>query len=280
MTPLLPLALSLALILPLAAVAVPPPSPLTNHGGPLLGDNGNLDVSILWYGPIAKVQKRSILNFLKSLNANAGPVQPQVSQWWDIVGSYTRSPKINVKVVNQAFDPNYSLGKVLIKDFIKILLPKATGGKPNTLVIIVAVKGVTVQNMCAGDCAQHDFIGDQAYVAVGNPEAECPQCTAPFVPTGALALVKPPSGNIAADTMVRLLAKGLAGAVSNPLKTGFYAIGHDEEILDASSVCDDIGKFEINSLNGGAFNAHGFKGKKFLLPAIWNPKTSSCWTPL
>ncbi|KAI4299865.1 hypothetical protein L6164_033287 [Bauhinia variegata] len=278
MTRLLPLALSLALILPLAAVAVPPPSPLTNHGGPLLGANGNLDVSILWYGPVTKVQKRSILTFLKSLNANAGALQPQVSQWWDIVGSYSNGPRINVRVVNNVADPNYSLGKVLIKDFIKMLLPKATGGKPNTLVIIVAVKGVTVQDMCAGHCAQHDFIGDQAYVAVGDPEAECPECAAPFVQSS--SPVKPPSGNLAADTMVRSLAKGLAGAVTNPLKTGFYANGPDDEILDASSVCDDIGNFQINPLNGGAFNAHGFKGTKFLVPAIWNPKTSSCWTPL
>ncbi|KAI4299870.1 hypothetical protein L6164_033291 [Bauhinia variegata] len=86
-----------------------------------------------------------------------------------------------------------------------MLLPKATGKKSNTLVIIVAVKGVTVQDMCLGHCALYDFIRDQAYVVVGDPEAEYHECAAPFVKSS--SPVKPPSGNIAADIMVRLLAK-------------------------------------------------------------------------
>lgn len=158
----LSLFLSLLVILPVALSAGHPGASLTHHGGRLL--TGNVNVGILWYGPIPRVQKRAILSFLRSLNANVG-AQPQVSSWWQIVESYqtfARRPtggRITVKVVNQVYDPNYSLGKVLIKDFIKPLLPKATGGKPNTLAIIVAPKGVTVQDMCAGSCAQHGLIG-------------------------------------------------------------------------------------------------------------------------
>lgn len=158
------LSLSLLIILPLALSAGPQAAPLTHHGGRLV--TGNLNVGILWYGAVEKVQKDAVLSFLKSLNPTAGAA-PQVSSWWQIVESYQSftkapargNPKITVNVVSEQSDPNYSLGKVLIKDFIKMLLPKATGGKPNTLAIIVASKGVTVQDMCAGSCAQHGLIG-------------------------------------------------------------------------------------------------------------------------
>lgn len=164
------LALAMLMLLPVALSAGN--APLTHHGGRLL--TGNLNIGILWYGPIPRVQKRAILSFLRSLNSNAG-AKPQVSSWWQAVESYQSfakppsrgTPRINVKVVSQQSDPNYSLGKVLIKDFIKMLLPKATGGKPNILAIIVAPKGVTVQDMCAGSCAQHGLIGTYLYRLIG-----------------------------------------------------------------------------------------------------------------
>ncbi|KAG5030385.1 hypothetical protein AAZX31_06G003800 [Glycine max] len=279
-------------VVPIAVSAGNDAAPLTNHGGRLL--TGKLNVGILWYGPIPKAQKKAILSFFRSLNMNTpapdAAKQPQVSSWWNIVESYGAASgnnnNIPVKVVNQVFDPNYSYGKVLIKDFIKPLLPKATGGNKNTLALIIASKGVTVQDMCAGSCAQHGLIENQPYVAVGNPEEECPACAWPFLPskgkTG--AIMKPPNGNVGADAMVKLLAGGLAGAVTNPFGDGFFANAHGGDILEATSKCPDdlfaTTKVSVDLKTGGAFNAVGDKGTKFLLPAIWNPKTSSCWTPL
>ncbi|KAJ1411676.1 Protein EXORDIUM-like [Sesbania bispinosa] len=274
------LSLSLLIIFPVAFSAE---APLTHHGGRLL--TGNLNVGILWYGPIPRGQRKAILSFLRSLNGKATS-QPQVSSWWNVVESYQSFaktparglPRIPVKVVNQQFDPNYSLGKVLIKDFIKPLLPKATGGKPNTLALIIATKGVTVQDMCAGSCAQHGLIGD--------PEEECPECAWPFLKSASKVgpTMKPPSGNVGADAMVMLLAGGLAGAVTNPYGDGFYATGRGDALIEATTKCSGIfatgGKVLVNPTNGGAYNAHGLGNAKFLLPAIWNPKSSSCWTPL
>lgn len=144
---------------------------VTHHGGPLM--TGTVRVGIVWYGPIPRAQRRAILSFFRSLNTitpTAGNL-PQVASWWNMIESYqayakpgtVASPKITVKVVNQAFDGEYSYGKVLIKDFIKHLIPLATGGNPNTLAVIVASKGVTVQDMCAGSCAQHGVIGTYLY---------------------------------------------------------------------------------------------------------------------
>ncbi|TKY75489.1 EXORDIUM 6 [Spatholobus suberectus] len=293
---LLSLGFSLLIVIPFALskgrdAAVP--MTLTHHGGRLL--TGNLNIGILWYGPIPEAQKKAILSFIRSLdnNAPAAANQPRVSSWWSIVASYqsfTKTPppgvpKIPVKVVNQVSDPNYSYGKILIKDFIKPLLPKATAGKPNTLALIIASKGVTVLEMCAGSCAQNGLIDNQPYVAVGDPEEECPECAWPFLPSHGKvgATLRPPSGNVGADVMVKLLAGGLAGAVTNPYGDGFYAIARADRVLEATSNCPDIfetSKVTVDPQSGGAFNAVGDDGTKFLLPAIWNPKTSSCWTPL
>ncbi|XP_027357020.1 protein EXORDIUM-like 1 [Abrus precatorius] len=288
---LLSLCLALLPVLPAVISAAPEPTPaLTHHGGRLL--TGHLSVGIVWYGPIPRAQKKAILSFLRSLKQNetAATDRPQVSSWWNIVESYqtmakvpTRGiPNISVKVINQASDPNYSLGKVVIKDFIKQLIPKATGGNPNALAIIVASKGVTVQDMCAGSCVQHGLIDDQLYVAVGDPEEECPECAWPFAGTSGVPL-KPPSGDIGADTMVRLLAGGLAGAITNPFGDGFYAYGHGEQLVEATSKCSGVlatATVPVDPVSGGSYNSVGDQGTKFLLPAIWDPKTSSCWTPL
>ena len=131
-----------------------------------------------------------------------------------------------------------------------------------------------------------NIAGEQAYVAVGDPEEECPECAWPFLkspskPQG--ATMKPPSGDVGADSMVMLLAGGLAGAVTNPYGDGFYANGRGDEPLEATSNCAGIfasGALPVDPKNGGAFNVHGTGESKFLLPALWNPKTSSCWTPL
>ncbi|XP_020237996.1 protein EXORDIUM-like 2 [Cajanus cajan] len=276
--------LSLLLLLPVAhSDSV---TALTNHGGRLL--TGNLNVGILWYGPIPRAQRKAILSFFRSLNGpdSAGGKEPHVSSWWNIVASYQKgATKLAVKVVNQVSDENYSYGKVLIKDFIKPLLPKATGGNPHTLAVIIASKGVTVQDMCAGSCAQHGLIDAQYYVAVGDPEEECPECAWPFLASHGKVgkTLLPPSGNVGADSMVKLLAGGLAGAVTNPFGDAFYATGHGDHLLEATSTCPDIfssGKLLVDSQNGGSYNAVGDDGIKFLLPPIWNPKTSTCWTPL
>ncbi|CAJ1972984.1 unnamed protein product [Sphenostylis stenocarpa] len=264
-----------------------------HHGGRIL--TGYVNIGILWYGPIPRVQRKAILSFFRSLSTATPTADnlPQVASWWNMVESYqaytdppaSGAPKITVKVVNQASDPNYSYGKVLIRDFIKPLLPTATGGNPNTVALIIASKGVTVQDMCAGSCAQHGLLDDQVYVAVGDPEEECPECAWPFVASNGKvgAVMKPPNGDIGADVMVKLLAGGLAGVVTNPYGDGFYASARGDNILEATSRCPDIfasKQIPVDSETGGAYNTVGDKGTKFLLPAIWNPKTSSCWTPL
>lgn len=124
---------------------------------------------------------------------------------------------------------------------------------------------------------------------VGNPETECPEaCAWPFTAASAQGVkLQPPSGNIGADAMVIHFASALAHTVTNPYNTAFYS-GTEAKPNEIASACQKMfgsgafkgytGKVRVDPKTGGCFNAHGNKGKKFLLPALWNPETKSCWT--
>ncbi|KAL0552947.1 hypothetical protein IC582_006824 [Cucumis melo] len=289
-------AISLLLVLlvsvPKADANTDPLTALDNHGGQML--KGKLDLSVVFYGQFGRIQKNTLRAFLKSLNQK-GPAGSgsQVSSWWRMVSSYVPgAAEIKVKVVKQYVDPNYSLGKVMTRDFIKILVKNAVVGLPGAIPVIVGARDVTVEGLCMGKCAEHGVIDKIPYVIIGNPETECPgACAWPFHradygPAG--AILKPPSGDVGADAMVVALASGLASVVTNPYLTGLYQLGEKANMIEASTACPGMfgtgatpgypGKVAVDPHTGGAYNAVGFKGKKFLLPALWNPKTSSCWT--
>ncbi|XP_038887065.1 protein EXORDIUM-like 2 [Benincasa hispida] len=269
-----------------------PPVALENHGGQML--KGNLDLSLVFYGQLGRVQKSTLRSFLRSLNQH-GPAGygSQVSSWWRMVSAYVPGGvEIKVRVAKQYVDPRYSLGKVLTRDFIMILVKNAVAGLSRAVPVIVAARDVSVQGLCMGKCAEHGVIDGIPYVIIGNPVTECPgACAWPFHradygPPG--AILKPPSGDVAADAMVVSLASGLASVVTNPFQTGLFQIGEKANMVEASTACPGMfgtgatpgytGKVAVDPRTGGAYNAVGFRGKKFLLPALWNPKTSSCWT--
>ncbi|KAM7272503.1 hypothetical protein ACFE04_027166 [Oxalis oulophora] len=269
---------------------------MSYHGGELL--KGELKLGLVWYGRVGRVQKNTIRSFLKSLNA-LNAASPNVAMWWQKVESYQvtanlAAGKMPVRVVNQASDTSYGSGKILTKDFLKPLIAKATNGDKSVLAVILAARDVTVDGLCMGKCGQHGVLDLQPYLIVGNPETECPEaCGWPFVkskhdPSG--TVVNPPSGNVGADAMVIALAQSLADTVSNPFNTGIF-LGPEFKSVGVAQTCNGVfgpggvagqnpGKFLINPKNGGAYNANGLKGKKFLLPALWDPKTNTCWTLL
>ncbi|KAM5557963.1 protein EXORDIUM-like 2 [Rosa sericea] len=298
----LALALSLLLLITTPSLVsghVKPPGTICYNGGLLL--TGKLDLSIFFYGAIGRTQKLVVRNFIKSLNHGGGTLKPRVTSWWDMVEGYQsvsspdhNAPKIAVKVVSQITEKGYSLGKVITIDFIRSMVKKATAGKPPaSLVVIFTDKESAVASLCRGKCYDHGVIDNQPYLIVGNPEVECPDaCGWPFMKSSYNpgSTLTPPNGNPAVDAILVNFAAGLAAAVTNPFNTGFSKPGPKTWPLEASTVCDGIfasgsfpgnpGKVAVDARTGAAFNAHGLKGMKFLLPALWNPRTSSCWTPL
>ncbi|KAF5749248.1 phosphate-responsive 1 family protein [Tripterygium wilfordii] len=286
------------LSLSLNAALLPSLAALTYHGGPLL--TGNVNLLVIWYGQFGKVQKNAIRAFIKSLNYDGGlNLQPQVSFWWDMVESYQlaagkKGGSIAVKVVKTVVDANCSASKNLTADNVSSIFKKAVGKDIDVVPVLFSARDVAVQGLCMEKCSEHGLYGGkQPTIVVGNPESECPgECAWPFHKTnhGPQGMtLQPPSGNVGADAMVVAFASSLVDLVTNPFSTGFYQ-GQQANPIEASSACKRIfgsgafegytGKLRVDPSNGGAFNTHGVEGRKFLLPAIWNPKTSSCWTLL
>ncbi|KAI4307414.1 hypothetical protein L6164_030606 [Bauhinia variegata] len=87
--------------------------------------------------------------------------------------------------------------------------------------------------------------------------------------------------------MVINLATVLAGTVTNPFDDGYFQ-GPASAPLEAVSACTGIfgdgaypgypGKVLVDKTTGASYNALGMHGRKYLLPAMWDPLVSKCKT--
>lgn len=297
------LSLSLAVFLLLGVVSAHPKEPfISYHNGPLL--TGNVSLAVLWYGEFLPVEKTVVRSFVESLSMEKSlSFQSDVHSWWQKVHSYLelaekkkRSKGVKVRIDREVDDENASLGRVLGNESLPVLLKKATFGLANAVAVVFVSKEVKMAEACEVPCYQHGALGKQVYIVVGNQEKECPgSCGVPFhrsinrdLPPTAVTL-EPPSGNGGADAMVIHFASALAETVTNPFNNGFFSTSFGQE-SQAARVCMGYfasgafpgypGNVRVDPYTGGAFNAHGLKNSKFLLPALWDPKTDDCWTVL
>ncbi|KAL5069839.1 hypothetical protein RYX36_020726 [Vicia faba] len=89
------------------------------------------------------------------------------------------------------------------------------------------------------------------------------------------------------DGMVINLASLLAGTATNPFGNRYFK-GPSEAPLKAASACPGVygkgaypgyaGDLLVDSTTGASYNAHGDNGRKYLLPALYDPSTASCST--
>lgn len=144
-------------------------------------------------------------------------------------------------------------------------------------------------NQCGTHWSGRVEKGRPVYAWLGNPVKQCPgECAWPFhqplYGPQAPPLV-PPNGDVGVDGMVISLATVLAGAVTNPFGDGYYQ-GVASAPLEAVSACTGIfgkgaypgypGNVLVEKTTGASYNAVGLNGRKFLLPAMWDPLTSTC----
>ncbi|CAN6486553.1 unnamed protein product [Victoria cruziana] len=284
----------------LASLYTPPPLVLKYHNGPLL--TGKLPVSVVWYGAFTPSQRAIVVDFLNSLHqptsATAG--HPTVSTWWRTVEKYaaalpkSRSSAVVPVLVGQTLDSACSLGKTLTRAQISLLAsrhaPSAAGGRSLTLVLTSA--DVAVEGFCMGGCGTHgSHPPASAYVWVGDSASQCPgTCAWPFhqpIYGPQSPPLVAPNGDVGMDGMVINVASLLAAAVTNPLGNGYYQ-GAAGAPLEAASACPGMygkgsypgyaGNLLVDPTTGASYNAAGLNGRKYLLPALWDPETSSCTT--
>ncbi|KAJ1431889.1 Protein EXORDIUM-like [Sesbania bispinosa] len=272
------------------------PLVLKYHNGPLL--KGNITVHLLWYGTFTPTQRSIILDFIQSLSSTSRTNSPSVFSWWKTTESYRGGP-CTLVVGNQILDNRYSLGKSLkthhLLQLASKINKKPAAPKGHAIHVILTSADVAVEDFCINQCGTHGsgrFGGKRvAYSWVGNPVKQCPgQCAWPFHQPVYGPQTKPlvsPNGDVGVDGMVINLATVLAGAVTNPFDDGYYQ-GPASAPLEAVSACTGIfgkgaypgyaGNVLVDKTTGASYNAVGVRGRKFLLPAMWDPVSSTCKT--
>uniref|UniRef100_A0ACD5ZQJ8 Uncharacterized protein n=1 Tax=Avena sativa TaxID=4498 RepID=A0ACD5ZQJ8_AVESA len=275
----------------------PDPSELLKyHNGTVL--SGDIPVSILWYGRFTAAQKDIVSDFLASLSASPRIYPaPSVPQWWSsIVRLYLSkveavgkkgATKTRVFLSGNFSDVGCSLGRSLTLSQIPALAATAKPARGGVALLLTA-QDVAVEGFCMSRCGMHGPGAEagSAYVWVGNSAAQCPaQCAWPFQQEE--PPVVPPNGDLGMDGLVINLASMLAGAVTDPFGDGFYQ-GEREAPLEAATACQGVygsgaypgnaGKLLIDKVTGASYNANGAHGRRYLLPALFDPLSSQCAT--
>lgn len=284
----------------LTALYQPPVIPLKYHRGAVL--RGNIPISVLWYGRFTPAQKSIISEFLLSLTQN--PHQspsPSVSQWWNTINRFylfkTLSAKFgmkssNILLTNQITDAKYSMGKSISLSQVATLAAEA---RPNRggIALVLTSQDVAVQGFCMSRCGMHGTITKtgSTFIWVGNSATQCPgQCAWPFHQPIYGPQTPPliaPNRDVGIDGMIINIGSMIAGAVTNPFGDGFYQ-GPKEAPLEAATACPGVygkgafpgypGHLLVDPATGASYNANSAHGRKYLLPALFDPTTSSCST--
>ncbi|KAF8019777.1 hypothetical protein BT93_G0463 [Corymbia citriodora subsp. variegata] len=269
-----------------AALVQQQPLVLKYHNGALL--KGNVSVDLVWYGRFSPTQRSVVVDFIRSLGYPRSP-PPSAASWWRTTEKY-KGGSSNLVVGRQAIHEAYTLGKSLKNRHLRALAGKFNA-VPGTITVVLTAADVAVEGFCMR-CGTHGSARPgSAFVWVGNSETQCPgQCAWPFHQPMYGPQTPPlvaPSGDVGADGMVINLATLLAGAVTNPFGSGYFQ-GPADAPLEAVSACTGIygsgayagypGQLLVDKVTGASYNANGLGGRKFLLPAMWDPATSACKT--
>uniref|UniRef100_A0A803LUQ2 Uncharacterized protein n=1 Tax=Chenopodium quinoa TaxID=63459 RepID=A0A803LUQ2_CHEQI len=228
--------------------------------------------------------------------------QPSVAMWWNSIGKYYghANPKkptsLSLSMGKQVIDDTYSLGKTLTSKQVEALAAKGPQ-QPNAITVVLTAADVVVEGFCTSRCGTHR-VSEKAtqkvpYIWVGNSETQCPgQCAWPFhqpIYGPQSPPLTAPNNDVGLDGMVINLASLLAGTVTNPYGNGYFQ-GPKDAPLEAASACPGIygkgaypgyaGNLLVDATTGASYNANGINKRKYLLPALYDPKTSSCSTLL
>ncbi|KAJ9146452.1 hypothetical protein P3X46_028719 [Hevea brasiliensis] len=274
------------------------------HNGPLL--TGKISINLIWYGNFKPAQRAIVSDFITSLSsAQPTTSQPSVATWWKATEKYyhlvksKKTAPLALSLGTQIFDESYSLGKSLSSKHIVQLASK--GGQKDAINVVLTSSDVAVQGFCSIRCGTHgsSMSGQKingksskfAYIWVGNSETQCPgQCAWPFhqpIYGPQSPPLVAPNNDVGLDGMVINIASLLAGTVTNPFGNGYFQ-GPKEAPLEAASACSGVygkgaytgyaGDLLVDSTTGASYNAHGVDGRKYLLPALFDPSTSACST--
>ncbi|KAK1288007.1 hypothetical protein QJS10_CPB19g01354 [Acorus calamus] len=280
----------------LSSLYNPPPTVVEYHNGALL--EGNLPISIVWYGKFTTAQKSIVSNFLLSHSLQKNSIAfPQSNAFcvtmWKTVDSYIVKAKKKKTHITLPIKSSTTSAR----SASPLRSPKSPSWqrKRATKVdtIVLTAKDVAVEGFCMSNCGFHGSNAktNSAYIWVGNSASQCPgQCAWPFHQPIYGPQTPPlvaPNNDVGLDGMVINIASLLAGTVTNPFGKGYFQ-GPPEAALEVNKVCPGMygknaypgyaGDLLVASTTGASYNAHGVNGRKYLLPSLFDTATSSCST--
>ncbi|XP_075640922.1 protein PHOSPHATE-INDUCED 1-like [Castanea sativa] len=273
------------------------------HNGPLL--TGKISINLIWYGKFKPSQRAIISDFIASLSTSTPTkAQPSVATWWKTTDKYyqlsnSKNPSTPVlSMGTQIIDETYSLGKSLSNQQIEQLASK--DAQANAVNVVLTSDDVAVEGFCMSKCGTHGSLTGASvqgksnkftYIWVGNSETQCPgQCAWPFhqpIYGPQSPPLVAPNNDVGLDGMVINLASLLAGTTTNPFGNGYFQ-GPKDAPLEATSACPGVygkgaypgyaGDLLVDPATGASYNANGANGRKYLVPALFDPSTQTCST--
>ncbi|KAG2309995.1 hypothetical protein Bca52824_021552 [Brassica carinata] len=250
----------------------------------------NNHLNIVWYGNFTSNQRAVIVDFIRSLNSPTAAKGPTVASWWKATEKYKGgAPKIVLG--KQLLLEDYPLGKSLKNPHLRALSGKLNGGGVGSITAVLTAKDVAVEGFCMNRCGTHvsksSSVNGGAYVWVGNSEEQCPgYCAWPFHqrlngPQSPPLIA--PNGDVGIDGMIINLATLLVNTATNTFKSGYINVDQKP----ARVYCDAFGpgaypgyagRVLVDKTTGASYNALGLAGRKYLLPAMWDPQAGKCRT--
>jgi hypothetical protein len=288
---------------------VPTPSLVLNyHNGPILSAATGIPIYLIWYGTFSADQKSVVTDFFSSFESTSTGTGPSVSSWWNLTSSYKNSAGsvVSSKVfLAGETSVSYTLGTTLSDADVQVLVVNSLAtfpSNPNGIYLVLTASDVMVQDFCMSACASHFATLPSGstnehqlpYAWVGNPagSTQCSGlCAWPFAkanygPPGAPLIA--PNGDVGMDGLVINMGIILAGTATDPFNTGFYQ-GDASAPLESASACAGTfgagsypgypGDLLVDSATGASYNVHGVNGRKYLMPALWNPSKLACVVP-
>ncbi|KAL6573268.1 hypothetical protein OROHE_001727 [Orobanche hederae] len=269
---------------------------LRYHNGTLL--RGKIAVNLIWYGKFMPSQRAIVADFITSLSRSTSPParnrQPSVAMWWKTIERFyrlagTKNPNsLSLHLGKQILDEKYSLGKSLSKKQVVQLASK--GDIVNAVNVVLTASDVAVDGFCVNRCGTHgskrapceweekEVLQVDLYLG-WQLGASMPRVLRLAIPPAHLRPTEPATG-------CAQQRRG-PGRATNPFGNGFYQ-GPKEAPLEAATACTGVygsgaypgyaGKLLVDQSTGASYNARGANGRKYLLPAIYDPSTSICST--
>lgn len=243
---------------------------------------GNITLNLIWYGKFTPIQRSVIVDFFRSFNSAAAAKGPTVALWWKTTEKY-KSGATTIVVGKQLLLENYPIGKSLKSPYLRALSSKINGGGAGSITVVLTAKDVVVEGFCMNRCGTHGSkarsVNSGAYVWVGNSETQCPgYCAWPFhqpIYGPQSPPLVAPNGDVGVDGMIINLATLLVNTVTNPSQEVVSAC---TGIFGSGAYPGYAGRVLVDKTSGASFNALGLAGRKYLLPAMWDPQTSTCKT--